>query len=546
MTPLRDWKIRNKIIVVPALMVGIMTLWVIFYLLPLFEKGLLQEKQTATRHVVELTWSLLAELDAQVKNGTLPLEDAKKLAAQRLGSLRYEAQDYVWINDLQPRMVMHPFKPELNGKELTDTKDPAGKAIFVESVRVCKEKGGGFVDYLWPKPGERDPVPKISYVKLYQPWGWIVGSGIYVDDLYRQMFLVKLILLGGDLAFAGLIMAVSLLISRQVTVPVRQMVQMADDLAHGEGDLTKRLGLTHKDEIGEAAGLIDQFIAKVQHSVGESLASSKETAVASQELSQIVGTLSGNVQRQSDMIAQSDRLTRDVAGNLDVTEEMAVSTTETIEATRTTLSRFVEDLKRAGSVIIGESDSQAALTGQTRELAVKASDIGMVLEIIADIADQTNLLALNASIEAARAGEAGRGFAVVADEVRALAAKTQSSLAQINSGVQAVVRGVELVCGANEKSASRMRDIAEETRRLILNVAESDERLRVAVDISSSLVSKSTYIATRTKELIDWLQQIIVLSEQNNAVAGQVGGVAANLADKSEALRGVLYRFKVE
>ena len=545
MTPLRDWKIRNKIIVVPALMVGIMTVWVIFYLVPLFEKGLLKEKQTATRHVVELTWGLLAEIDGQVKSGALTLDDAKKLAAQRLGSLRYGEQDYIWINDLQPRMIMHPFKPELNGKDLSDIKDSDGKPLFVEFAKICKEKGAGEVDYLWPKPGASAPVSKVSYVKLYEPWGWVVGSGIYVDDLYREMLSIKLILLGGDLAFAAFIMAISVLISRQVTVPVRQMVHMAEDLAHGEGDLTMRLGLTHRDEVGEAAGFIDQFIAKVQHSVAESVASSKETAVASQQLSQIVGNLSATVRQQTDMIGESNRLTRDVAGNLDITENMAISTTETIEATRTTLARFVEDLNRAGSIIIGESESQAALAGQTQELAAKATDIGMVLEIIADIADQTNLLALNASIEAARAGEAGRGFAVVADEVRALAAKTQSSLVQINAGVQAVVKGVELVCGANEKSASRMRGIAEETRRLIVNVAETDDRLKGAVDISSSLVSKSTYIATRTKQLIELLQQIIDLSEQNNSVAGEVGGVAANLAEKSENLRGVLSRFKV-
>ena len=545
MTPLRDWKIRNKIIVVPAIMVCIMTMWVIFYLLPLFEKGLLKEKQTATRHVVEMTWGLLAEIDGQVKAGTLAPGEARKLAAQRLGNLRYGENDYLWINDLQPAMVMHPFKPELNGKDLSGIKDPSGKRIFLEFARVCKEKGGGFVDYLWPKPGESEPVSKVSYVKLYQPWGWVIGSGIYVDDLYKQMLTVKLILLGGDLAFAALIMSVAVLISRQVTVPVRQMVQMAEDLAHGEGDLTMRLGLTHRDEVGEAAGLIDQFIAKVQHSVAQSVDSSKETAVASQELSTIVGNLSANVRRQTDMIGESDRLTRDVAGNLDITETMAISTTETIEATRATLSRFVEDLTRAGGIIIGESESQAALAGQTQDLATKAADIGLVLEIIADIADQTNLLALNASIEAARAGEAGRGFAVVADEVRALAAKTQSSLAQINAGVQAVVKGVELVCGANEKSASRMRGIAEETRRLIANVGETDARLKGAVDISSSLVNKSTYIATRTKQLIELLQQIIAVSERNNSVAGEVGGVAASLAQKSENLRGVLSRFKV-
>jgi methyl-accepting chemotaxis protein len=245
------------------------------------------------------------------------------------------------------------------------------------------------------------------------------------------------------------------------------------------------------------------------------------------------------------MIDKSNQLTQDVAVNLDVTEEMSVSTTETIEATRKTLSQFVEDLNRAGSTIINESENQATLNSQTQELSSKATDIRNVLEIISDIADQTNLLALNASIEAARAGEAGRGFAVVADEVRALAAKTQNSLSQINTAVQAVVHGVENVCAANEKSASRMLEIAEETRRLIINVDETDVRLKGAVDISSNLVIKSTFIATRTKQLFELMQQIMTLSEQNGSVVGQVGVVAANLAEKSDNLRSELSKYKV-
>lgn len=545
MTSLKDWKIRNKIFVAPAIMVVIMTAWTMAYLVPLFEKNIMQEKQIATRHIVEMAWGILADYDEKVKSGALPLEEAKKMSAAQLGKLRYEEKEYVWINDLQPRMIMHPYKPELNGTDLSGTKDPAGKFLFMEFVKVSREKGGGLVDYLWPKPGASSPVQKISYVKLYEPWGWIVGSGIYVDDVYKQVAVIKWTLLAGNVAFAVFIITVSVLISRLVTVPVRKMVSMADDLVQGEGDLTKRLGITHKDEVGEAAASIDQFIAKVQHSVAQSADSSHETAVASQELSHIVANLSAILQRQSMVIDECNHLTQDVAGNLDVTEEMAISTTETIEATRKTLARFVEDLNRAGTTIINESDSQAAMNTQTQELAVKAADISKVLDIISDIADQTNLLALNASIEAARAGEAGRGFAVVADEVRALAAKTQSSLVQINTGVRAVVTGVERVCGANEKSASRMREIAGETRQLIMTVGDTGERLRGAVDISSNLVNKSTYIATRTKQLIELMQQIITLSEQNNSVAGDVGGVAATLAEKSENLRGVLAKFKV-
>ena len=351
----------------------------------------------------------------------------------------------------------------------------------------------------------------------------------------------------GAIGLLGTILLAALVyIVTHITLrPLTALTRMADDLAHGDGDLTKRLGIAHRDEVGEAAGFIDQFIAKVQHSVSQSVNSSNETAAASQDLSRIVSDMSQTLQRQAAAIDTCNHLTQDVAGNLDVTEEMAVSTTETIEATRTTLARFVEDLNHSGATIIKESDSQAAMNIQTQELAVKATDIREVLKIIADIADQTNLLALNASIEAARAGEAGRGFAVVADEVRALASKTQNSLTQINTGIQAVVSGVELVRSANENSAVRMREIAKETRRLIANVGETDERLKGAVDISSELVNKSTYIATRTKHLIELMQQIIMLTEQNNSVATKVGAVAGSLADKSEHLRGVLAKFKV-
>ena len=330
----------------------------------------------------------------------------------------------------------------------------------------------------------------------------------------------------------------------RVLKPLATMVSVASDLAHGEGDLTARLNMKRADEIGEAAGFIDSFIAKVQHSVTTAKETAIETAVASQELSHIAANLSQAVEQQAQIVAESGALTQEVGQNLDLTEEMAINTTETIEATRAVMAAFAGNLNQAGGIIIGEADKQRLLAARMQELAANAGKISEVLEIISDIADQTNLLALNASIEAARAGEMGRGFAVVADEVRQLAAKTQSSLSQINKSVTSVVNGVEELYGETEKSAGRMLEISESTRTLIATAGDSGERLGGAVGISSELVKKSTFIATRTKQLMEQMSRMSQVSGQNRTVANEVEEVSSAMAVKSETLRDNLGRFK--
>ncbi|MGE0918693.1 methyl-accepting chemotaxis protein [Trichlorobacter lovleyi] len=330
----------------------------------------------------------------------------------------------------------------------------------------------------------------------------------------------------------------------RVLKPLQTMVAVASDLAHGEGDLTARLNIYRDDEIGDASGFIDNFIEKVQHSIVTAKETATETAVASQELSHIAANLSSTVQQQAQIVCEGAALTREVGQNLDLTEEMAINTTETIEATRDVMAQFVNNLNTAGATIITESDKQRQLAGRMQELSSNAGKIREVLDIISDIADQTNLLALNASIEAARAGELGRGFAVVADEVRQLAAKTQSSLSQINQDVTTVVCGVEKLCDESEESSRRMADIAESTRGLIDTAGDSGERLSGAVSISSDLVKKSTFIATRTKQLMEQMAQMNLVSEQNRSVAHEVEEVSAAMAQKSEGLRENLGRFK--
>lgn len=361
-----------------------------------------------------------------------------------------------------------------------------------------------------------------------------------LKTLRTGMYLVGAFLSAIAIGFLGLFY----ISSRMIVTPLESMISVADDLAHGDGDLTKRLNMRRSDEIGDAANFIDSFITKVQQSVVTAKETAMETAVASQELSHIAANLSSMVQRQHNIVEESDALTQEVAQNLDITEEMAINTTETIEATRDTMQRFVSDLNAAAGVIIGEADNQRELASRMQQLATNAGKIRDVLEIISDIADQTNLLALNASIEAARAGEMGRGFAVVADEVRALAAKTQSSLSQINQSVNGVVSGVEQLYSESEQSSQRMLGISESTRGLVSAADESGNRLTGAVSISSDLVKKSTFIATRTKQLMEQMEKMTQIAEQNRSVAGEVEEVSGSMARKSENLRDTLGRFK--
>ena len=146
------------------------------------------EKRLATKHVVETAQGIVAHYAALEQAGRLDTAAAQAGAIAALRALRYEGQEYFWINDMHPRMVMHPTKPELDGKDLTDNKDPEGKHLFVEFVDTVKRHGAGYVAYMWPKPGSDRPVPKVSYVSGFAPWGWVIGSGIYVDDVEAQFW----------------------------------------------------------------------------------------------------------------------------------------------------------------------------------------------------------------------------------------------------------------------------------------------------------------------------------------------------------------------
>lgn len=146
---------------------------------------LLKDRQEKVRNLVEVAHGVIAQHEKAVSEGKMTLEVAQASALSVLRNMRYDTVEYFWVNDMVPKVLMHAAKPALEGQNMSTLKDPNGKLLFNEFVAVVKRDGKGFVDYYWPKAGEQDPVAKISYVMGFAPWGWIVGSGIYLDDVNK-------------------------------------------------------------------------------------------------------------------------------------------------------------------------------------------------------------------------------------------------------------------------------------------------------------------------------------------------------------------------
>ncbi|MBB1487356.1 diguanylate cyclase [Oceanospirillum sp. D5] len=209
-------------------------------------------KKDATRQAVEVAFGVLVHYQRLVENRELSAEEAKDRAKEAIKGLRYSSREYFWINDTHPRMIMHPTAPRLNGTDLSDFADPNGTLLFKEFVSVTNVSGSGFIGYMWPKPGEQAPVEKLSYVKSFKPWGWIVGSGIYLDDVQKEILNLRNLAIAGGVFFALLTMALAWWIGSSLTKRLERVIDGLKDVAQGKGDvdLRKRIAITSIDEIG--------------------------------------------------------------------------------------------------------------------------------------------------------------------------------------------------------------------------------------------------------------------------------------------------------
>jgi methyl-accepting chemotaxis protein len=517
--------------------------------------SLIQQKQIELRHLGELALGIIKEEHTAAQKGDISAADAQKRAMARVAALRYGNNDYFWINDMHPKMVMHPIRAEMNGNDLSTYKDPNGKLLFVDFVDTVRKSGAGFVPYEWPKPGFDKPQPKLSYVVGFAPWNWVVGTGVYVDDLNAQTWVST----QRSLIVAGLILlftlAVSILVARRITGPLQSITATMNDLA--SGNLAVEVpGIGRGDEVGEMAKAVEVFKsnavarqaleaeqreAETRATTGRradmnKMANDFEAAVgqiveavssASSQLEVSAGTLTTTAERAQQLTttvaAASEEASTNVQSVASATEEMASSVNE--------ISRQVQESARMANDAV---DQARTTNDRVSELSKAASRIGDVVELINTIAGQTNLLALNATIEAARAGEAGRGFAVVASEVKALAEQTAKATGEIGqqiSGIQAAtqesVNAIQAISGTIEKLSEISSTIAAAVEEQGAATQEISRNVQQAAQGTQQVSSNITDVQRGANETGSASSQVLAaaqsLSGESNRLKLEVG-----------------------
>lgn len=506
---------------------------------------ILEAKSEKVKNLVEVQVSALQHFyDLQV-SGQLTKDQAQAYALNAINKARYDESEYYWVNDYQARMVMHSIKPELDGKDLSQLEDPNGKKLFTVFTQVVKQSGGGFVDYLWPKPGEDKPIEKISYVKGFEPWGWIVGTGIYLNDV-DELFLqeaVRVSFVVAAVLFVAIV--ISMLILRSIMKPIQDIRSAMENIADGEGDLTIQLPENGQDQLAMISKAYNAFSRRLRGTLESAVGLNKTVEQRSQFLQQVASdTQAITAKREllfkqmSDIIEEVDGLKNKVIASIDTSLENASETRakttlgqESIQQTITSLETLSRELTQGVSSVEG--------------VAQESQNIGAVLVVISEIAEQTNLLALNAAIEAARAGEQGRGFAVVADEVRNLASRTQASTEEIQAMITKLQSGAKDAQEKIQASFSQLHHTSEDltqTAHSLNAVAVSVDAIMAAgADINHSIEGQKAAV----QSLNSVNQDISQLSKEAGELVSRNRATSQELADTAQENYRVMSTFKL-
>jgi len=478
----------------------------------------LEERKADLKHASEIALSVVKTFGDQVAAGAMPVAEAQKRALDSVRNMRYGEDGYFVILNSQPTALMNPAKPELEGKDVSDFKDPNGVYFFRDTVAVIKHDGRGFTAYSFPKPGRTEASPKIVYNVRYQPWDWILMTGVYADDLDAAFHSTLYQSLGILVVLAGALSVVVLPLNRGISRSLGGEPSYAAEIANriASNDLTAVVKTAPDDRSSLIFSMkrmqdqLTQTIGTIKVSADSIATATHQIAAGNQDLSQRTEEQAASL---GETAASMEQLTSTVTRNADnasQASQLAAQAAEVAEQGGTVVSRVAETMDG----INASSDKIANIVG-----------------LIEGIAFQTNILALNAAVEAARAGEQGRGFAVVASEVRSLAQRSSAASKEIKELIHDSVERVQAGAGHVREAGAKMREITYEIRRV--------------TDIMGEITAASQEQSKGIGQVNQAVTQMDEVTQQNAALVEQAAAAAGSLESQANDLKAAVSMFRL-